>query len=352
MGDLDSARQFWVSRPRNGEIVDATIAPTGDDQVLVRTLFSGISRGTEMLVYRGLVPESEYRSMRAPFQEGDFPFPVKYGYASVGEVVRRVPSGDEGAEGDGAEGIVGRRVFCLYPHQTQYWVPRDAVVPLPDGVPADRAVLAANLETAINACWDGAPSVGDRVVVVGAGVVGLLIGWLARRIPGADVTVVDVNPAREAVAESLGLAFRGGVPEDSDADLVFHASGSPEGAAAALSAAGKEAKIVEVSWFGARTVPLPLGSAFHARRLTLQSSQVGSIPPSRAPRWTHRRRMGLALEMLRDDGLDILISGESDFEDLPHLFEGLDRGGESPLCHRIRYPGPASTPDPAGVAGS
>ncbi|NNF28307.1 MAG: zinc-binding alcohol dehydrogenase [Gemmatimonadetes bacterium] len=334
MADSNSAKQFWIRGPRHSEIVEATISPTGPDQVLVRTRFSGISHGTEMLVYRGLVPESEYRSMRAPFQEGDFPGPVKYGYVSVGEVIEQTPA----SSGADTRDLVGRPVFCLYPHQTRYWVPRDAVVPIPDGVPAERAVLAANMETAINAVWDGGASLGDRVVVVGAGVVGLLIGWLVGRIPGADVTVVDLNPSREAVAEALGVSFRGEVPNDIDADLVFHASGNPEGALTALSAGGEEAKIVEVSWFGSRSVPLPLGGAFHSRRLTLRSSQVGSISPLRAPRWTARRRLELALTMLQHAELEVLISGESDFEGLPDLFQRLERGSEGPLCHRIGYP--------------
>ncbi len=348
MEDTTTARQFWIGRPGNGEIVEATISPTGANEVLVRTLYSGISHGTEMLVYRGLVPESEYRSMRAPFQEGSFPGPVKYGYMSVGEVLLQGSPDGPG----GSEELVGRRVFCLHPHQTKYWVPQEAVVPLPDGLPASRAVLAANMETAINAVWDGGPSVGDRVIVVGAGVVGLLIAWLVARIPGADVTVVDVNPERERVATSLGLPFRVDVPEGVNADLVFHASGSPDGAATALSAGGKEASIVEVSWFGSRPVLLPLGGAFHARRLTLRSSQVGSIPPSRAPRWTHRRRMGLALQMLQHRELDALISGESDFDDLPELFRRLDSGGEDPLCHRIRYGAPRARPASADPGGS
>jgi threonine dehydrogenase-like Zn-dependent dehydrogenase len=267
--------------------------------------------------------------MRAPFQEGDFPGPVKYGYSSVGEVLEAPP-------GPG-KGLVGRKVFCLYPHQDVYLVPVAALTPLPEEVPPARAVLAANLETAVNAFWDAAPTAGDRVVVIGAGVVGLLTGWLCAQLPGARVTATDVDPTKEPVARALGLDFAGSPPAGADADLVIHASGSPEGLAAALGAAGVEAKVVELSWYGSRSVPLPLGEAFHSRRLTLQSSQVGRIPASRAARWSHARRLGLALELLADPRLDRLVTGESAFEDLPDLMSRIAHDGRGVLCHRIRY---------------
>ena len=191
-------------------------------------------------------------------------------------------------------------MFCLYPHQDLYCVPAARVTPVPDDVPAGRAVLAANMETAVNVLWDARPSAGDRIVVIGAGVVGLLIAWLCRQIPGACVTVVDINPARESIARELGVSFLTEPPRDANADLVVHASGQPEGLTSALAIAGIEATIVEASWYGSRPVTLPLGEAFHSRRLTLKSSQVGRVPPDRASRWNPRRRMKLALELLRD----------------------------------------------------
>jgi hypothetical protein len=319
------ARQFWIRSPGQGEIVTAPLAPRQDHEVLVRALYSGVSRGTESLVFRGEVPESVYESMRAPFQEGAFPGPVKYGYSSVGEVI------------EGPRSLVGRAVFCLFPHQDVYCAPADAVSPVPDGVPPERAVLAANMETAVTAMWDGRPGPGDRVVVVGAGVVGLLSAWLSRQIPGAEVTVVDIDPGRATAAEALGLAFTSTPPQESWADLVVHASGQPDGLRTALRVAAPEGTILELSWYGSREVSAPLGEAFHARRLTLRSSQVGRIPPERAPRWTGRRRLGLALELLEDPSLDALISGESDFEDLPSVLEQLSQSPVGTLCHRIRY---------------
>ena len=308
----------------------ADLPPRQTDQVLVRALYSGVSRGTESLVFRGEVPPSQYQVMRASHQEGEFPGPLKYGYSSVGEILE--------APDQLGEAMVGRRVFCLYPHQDLYVVPATAVHVLPEGLPPGRAVLAANMETAVNALWDARPAVGDRIVVVGAGVVGLLVAWLCRGVPGASVSVVDVDPSREPVARELGLAFLDRPPHEAGADLVVHASGNPEGLASALSIAGEEAEVVELSWYGQRPVALPLGEAFHSRRLTVRSSQVGRVPPRRAPRWSRERRLDLALGLLREPLLDLLISGESDFEELPDVMERLSRDGGGVLCHRIRYP--------------
>ena len=329
MPEIGTARQFWIREPGRGEIVRAPLAPRQTGELLIRTRYSAISRGTESLVFRGEVPPSQYAAMRAPFQEGDFPGPVKYGYINVGEVLEgSVP---------GASDLAGHLVFCLFPHQDLYCVPAARVTLVPGDVPPGRAVLAANMETAVNILWDARPAPGDRIVVIGAGVVGLLAAWLCGAIPGTSVTVVDINPAREPIARELGLSFRAEVPPGADADLVIHASGHPAALAGALAAAGVEGTIVEASWYGSRPVVLPLGEDFHSRRLTIRSSQVGRIPPDRAPRWTFARRMALALDLLRDPRLDSLITGESAFEDLPDVLARLSRDPVAALCHRIRY---------------
>lgn len=322
-------REFWIQEPGHGEIVEARLPDVPDGSVVVRTLYSGISRGTESLVFHGQVPESQWDSMRCPFQGGDFPAPVKYGYMSVGRV--------EAGAGPEGERLEGRVVFCLHPHQDRYVVPASAVTLLPDGVPAERAILAANMETAVNAVWDAGPSVGDRIVVIGGGVVGMLTAWLMRGVPGTEVTLVDPNARRKEPAAALGIACETVVPEGTDVDLVVHASGNPAGLRDALGVAGQEAMIVELSWFGDREVALPLGEAFHARRLTIRASQVGRISPSRAPRWDHGRRMALALRLLRDPSLEILITGENPFSELPEVLDRLARDGGDTLCHRIRY---------------
>jgi len=319
------ARAFWVVAPGVGEIRGESLPQAAADEVAVRTRYGAISRGTEALVFRGEVPPGEAARMRAPFQAGEFPGPVKYGYISVGVVDA------------GPAALAGRTVFCLYPHQTRYVVPAAAVHVVPDGVPAARAVLAANMETAVNALWDGAPRVGDRIAVVGGGVVGCLVAWLAGRMPGCRVELVDANPARAGIAAALGVAFATPGEAAPDADLVFHASGAPEGLATALALAAFEATIVELSWYGTRAVPAPLGEAFHSRRLTLRASQVGAVATHQRARWTHRRRMALALALLADPRLDALVTGESRFEALPETMARLARGPGAALCHRILY---------------
>lgn len=291
----------------------------------MRALWTGVSRGTERLVLNGLVPGSERERMRAPMQEGTFPFPVKYGYAAVGVVE------------DGPAELLGRTVFALHPHQDRFVAPVSALLPVPDGVPARRAVLAANMETALNAVWDAGAGPGDRIVVVGGGVVGLLVAYLAARLPGAEVCVFDVAPNRRAVAERLGARFRdpGDGPQESDA--VFHASATSVGLALALDCAGQEACVVELSWYGEGEVTLPLGRGFHSRRLRLVSSQVGQVAPSRRPRWTHARRLTKALHLLADPELDALLTGEVPFGTLPDVLPRLLAPGAPGLFTAVRY---------------
>ena len=315
------ARAYWATAPFRGEIRAEKLAQRRPDEVLVQASFSGISRGTEALVTRGEVPRTQWSRMRCPFQAGAFPFPVKYGYASVGRVI------------EGAAELLGREVFCLHPHQSHYVVPASAVLPLPKGLPASRAILAANMETALNGLWDSKASAGDRITVVGAGVVGLLVAFLASRLPGAEVSVLDIDETRLASAEALGVC---GTPTDG-ADIVFNCSGSGAGLTRALSLAGEETRVVEMSWHGTNPITLPLGEAFHSRRLTLVSSQVGNLPPERRPRWNYRRRLAKALELLLDPRLDVLVPDECSLDDLPRILPALARGEATALCQRVRY---------------
>jgi NADPH:quinone reductase-like Zn-dependent oxidoreductase len=321
----EETRAFWIVEPGHGEIRGERLSTPAADEVLVRTLYSGMSRGTETLVFKGAVPRSEFQRMRAPFQAGDFPAPVKYGYSSVGVVET------------GPEAIRGRMVFCLYPHQTRYVVPAAAVYSLPDDVPPARAVLAANLETAVNGLWDAAPRIGDRVAVLGAGTVGCLAAWLAARIPGCEVELLDIDSRKATVASALGVTFRHPSAAARDFDLVIHASGSAEGLETALELAGFEATVLELSWFGDRRPRIALGEAFHSQRLTLRSSQVGAIATAQRSRWSRVRRMQLAFKLLASPELDALISGESRFDELPETLASLAAGTDGALCHRIAY---------------
>lgn len=325
---LLSAQAFWIAEPGRGELRAHTLSPPAGDEVLVATRFSAISRGTEALVFAGRIPESQYSAMRCPAQAGDFPAPVKYGYASLGTIV---------AVGRGAEPEIGTRVFSLYPHQDRYVVPAAQTVPVPDAVPDRRAVLAASMETALNALWDAGPRIGDRIAVVGAGVVGCCIAALAAAMPATRVTLVDINPARATVAATLGAAFAPPEAAAGDADIVFHASGSGAGLTTALGLAGFEATLVEVSWYGDRPVSVPLGEDFHARRLTLLSSQVGHVAPARRARRSRRDRLRQAIALLADARYDCLIDGEVAFSDLPSAMMRIADPHEDVLCRIVRY---------------
>lgn len=323
---LRHARAFWVADRGRGEIRTSMIAPTAENDVLIQAVVSGISRGTEVLVFRGDVPASQADTMACPFQEGTFPAPVKYGYALVAYVR------------EGPRDLVNRNVFLLHPHQDYAYVPASTVVALPTGLPVERAVLAANMETALNGLWDANVRAGDKVCVLGAGVVGVLVAWLAVGLPATEVLLVDPDASKAPVAERLGLTHCSEPPLHAAFDVVIHASGNPEGLSAALALCDFEATILEMSWFGTKTVSLSLGEAFHSKRLTLRSSQVGSVASCQRSRWTRRRRLETALRLLRDDRLDSLLTGESPFEAMPAVMSSLAANTmPSVLCHVIRY---------------
>jgi threonine dehydrogenase-like Zn-dependent dehydrogenase len=315
---MKDAAALWCTAPYQAEIRPGLVG----SGVLVETLFSGISRGTENLVAGGNVPPSEHVRMRGPGMEGDFPFPVKYGYCNVGRVT-------EGA-------LSGRTVFALFPHQTCYRMPEAALTLLPEALPPERAVLAANMETALNILWDSGAGAGDKIAVIGAGVVGALVAYLAAQYPGAEVTLIDINPERAALAAALDVHFALADAAPQDCDVAIHTSASESGLHLAIAVAGQEATVVEASWYGEKQVAVPLGGAFHSRRLRLVSSQVGHVPALRLPRWTYARRIDKALEFLLDPRCDALISGETVFADLPKAYAGILAAPET-LCHRIRY---------------
>ncbi|GHH87988.1 zinc-dependent alcohol dehydrogenase [Streptomyces capitiformicae] len=320
-----TAGSFWLRSPGQGEIREEILSGPAEGEVLVRALYSGVSRGTESLVFRGSVPGNQYAAMRAPFQEGDFPAPVKYGYLSVGRVE------------EGPDELVGRNVFCLYPHQSRYVVPASAVTVVPESVPAARAVLAGTVETAVNALWDAAPLVGDRIAVVGGGMVGCSVAALLARYPGVRVQLVDADPARADIARALGVDFA--LPADAlgECDLVVHASANEQGLVRSLELLANEGTVIELSWYGDRRVALPLGEAFHSRRLTIRSSQVGTVSPAGRPGRTYADRLALALELLADDRFDALVTGECAFEELPEVMPKLTNGELPGLCYRVRY---------------
>lgn len=316
---------YWTTDPGRGELRTEPERTVGPGEARVRALRSGISRGTELVVHRGEVPPEVADLMRAPFQDGELPGPVKYGYLSVGVVE------------EGPADLVGSRVFCLHPHQDSYVVPADALTPVPADVPDDRAVLAGTVETAVNAVWDAAPRLGDRIAVVGAGMVGSAVAALLRRFPLDRLELVDVDPARAVLAERLGVDFARPEEAAGDCDVVVHASASEDGLARGLELLGTEGELVELSWYGTRTPRVPLGGAFHARRLSVRASQVGAVAAARRARRTTSDRLDLALRLLVDPAFDALLSGTSAFADLPATMR---RVAEDPatLCHVVTYP--------------
>lgn len=320
-----TARALWYVRPSEAEIREEELQPPGADHVRVRALAGAFSRGTEALVLAGNVPPSEFARMRAPFMGGNFPFPVKYGYATVGRVEA------------GPAHLLARTVFALHPHQDRFNMPADAVVVLPDQVPARRAVLAANMETALNAVWDGAPGPADRIAVVGGGTIGALVAFLCGRLAGADVTLIDIEPGRAEIARRLGVAFAVPAAAPADCDVVFHASATAAGLATALECAGDEAGVLDLSWYGSGRIAVPLGAAYHSRRLRLISSQVGRVAPSHRPRWTPRRRLAAAVALLGDDRLDVLLAPAVSFHTLPEQLPGLLLARTALPCQLIDY---------------
>jgi threonine dehydrogenase-like Zn-dependent dehydrogenase len=313
---------FWVQSPGSGQLREERLPAPGPDDVLVRTLCSGVSRGTETLVFRGGVPASQHDVMRAPFQEGEFPGPVKYGYLNVGVVEQ------------GPAHLEGKTVFCLYPHQTAYVVPATAVTPVPDAVPPGRAILAGTVETAVNAVWDARPRLGDRIAVIGAGMVGCSVAKLLTGFPAARVQLIDVDPAKADIAAALGVEFS--TPDEAlgDCDLVVHASASEAGLTKALELLAPGGEVVELSWYGDRRVSVPLGENFHSRRLVIRSSQVGTVA---RPDRSYAQRLGVALDLLADPAFEALVSGECMFNDLPSVLPRLVANELSALCLRVMY---------------
>lgn len=319
------SRALWYTGPGVVELKIASLPPLAPGEARVRTQYSGISRGTERLILSGSVPPAEHGRMRAPLQEGDFPFPVKYGYCAAGVVEHGPPE------------LQDKSVFCLHPHQDVFNAPVSMLVPLPDGLPTRRATLAANMETALNALWDSGAGPGDRIVVVGAGILGLLVASLAAKLPGADVTIVDTLPGRAPLASALGAAFAFPDAAPTDADVVFHTSASAPGFATAISCAGLEATLIELSWYGDNVIQASLGGAFHSRRLRLISSQVGHVAPLRRPRWNYRRRLEKALVLLQDPRLDALVADDISFDALPAVLPAVLTGSAATLPPVIRY---------------
>lgn len=326
------AQALWYVGLEQAIIQTETAKAASTQDCLVTALHSAISRGTESLIFHGRVPPSEYERMRAPYMGGHFPFPVKYGYCHVGLIEK------------GPAALEGQRVFSLHPHQSTFFAHPSTLCPLPDALPGARAVLAANMETALNAVWTAKVGPADRITIVGGGVVGLLVAYLCGQLPGTQVSVIDPFRGRATHCRALGVDYLH--PEDlddtasdtQDCDVVFHTSGNPQGLQTALALAGNEATVVELSWYGTRIVPVALGQAFHSRQLRLLSCQVGHIEASHQPRWDFRRRLNAAIGLLLDERLDCLLEPGIALDDVPACLNRLFDPDHPALCQVIDYP--------------
>lgn len=307
-------RELWFIAPHTVELREALgPAPLGPGQVRLRALASGISQGTELLLYRAEGPTPFDPSLDAP---GASTYPRRYGYAWVGQVV----------ESTSPELAVGVRAFALAPHGDEHCLDATGVRRLPLDVPVERAVLAANLETAVNVVWDAGIGLGDDVVVLGGGVVGLLSGLLARLGGARRVRLVEPSETRRRLAGELGFDQALGLdqsPRSADGDVVIEASGNPASLDQAIACARQEGVVVVASFYGQRVAPVSLGAEFHRRRLTLRASQVSQIPPERAAGWSLERRFELVSELLRDTRLDALLEPSLPFDEAPAAYERL-----------------------------
>ena len=323
---MPDASALWFQAQEKAAILSEALPEATTGWCEIRTQFSALSPGTERLVYTARVPPELADAMRCPYMGGAFPFPVKYGYSLVGTV------------SDGPADWRGRTVHVLHPHQDRCVVRCEDVYALPPDVPPGRATLASNLETAVNVLWDAQVALGERVLVVGFGVVGSLVARLLSAIPGVQLDVVDAAPAKQRLAAAMGFRSHTGV-EDLDAafDLAIHASASSEGLQVALDHVGFEGRVVELSWYGTRPVTVQLGGTFHNQRKRIISSQVSTIAPAQRPRWDYRRRKALVFDLLRRAEFDAHITHRVAFGDLPQVFQQLAHPPTEGLAYLVDY---------------
>ncbi|MEM9671559.1 MAG: zinc-binding alcohol dehydrogenase [Bacteroidota bacterium] len=314
---------LWHLSERESSIRSQSLPPLKTDECLIESLFSLVSSGTETLVANGQVPAELQDSMQVPYMEGSFGFPLKYGYSLVGKVI------------EGSENLVDRYVHLLHPHQQHCVVKETDVTVIPEGIPPQRAVLASNLETALNAVWDSHLSAGDRVLVVGMGLIGSLVALLASQFPATQIRVAETDPTRQSLAREQGFSLYD--PSDTPFDVAFHSSGSSTGLQTAIDAVGYEGQVIELSWYGTRSAEVKLGGSFHQQRKQIISSQVSQLPAHRQARWDYRRRKQTVLDLLQDDGWDDFLTATVDFTDVPALFDQLRLGDRSQLSWTLRY---------------
>ncbi len=333
-----SGHALYFTAPGEVTLREMPVTSPAPDEIVAETSVSGISSGSELLVYRGEAPPGMIADETIDALDGDLSFPLRYGYAAVGDVVE---VGD-----DISEEWLDRTVFAFAPHGTHFSETPSDVVPIPDDVSPAAATLLPSVETATNFALDGAPRIGERVVVFGAGVIGLCTTHLLSSFPLAELVVVDPIAARRELAERFG-AHVAVAPETVEAtlddwsgdgaDLVYELSGEPETLDAAVAAAGYDGRVVVGSWYGTKRAALNLGDHFHRDRISVESSQVSTIAPELRGRWDTDRRLQTALTRLRELPVDELISHRIPFSDAPRAYRLLDDDAQNPLQVLLTY---------------
>ncbi|WNJ16800.1 zinc-binding alcohol dehydrogenase [Pontibacter sp. G13] len=320
------AQALWHLDAQSSELAEVPLEISPTLPCTVETQASLISSGTERLVSSGLVPASIQPDMRVPYMRGNFEFPMTYGYSLVGKVSNH------------DHPLSGQMVHLLHPHQTICQVASGDAFPVPEGIPARRATLASNLETAVNAIWDSGMSTGDKILVVGFGIIGSLVARLASLFPGTEVYVAETQRKRRMMAEQMGFFLLGDHDSEVEFDCAFHCTGASGGLQTAIDQVGYEGVIVELSWYGTRGIEVNLGGDFHSKRKKIISSQVSNLPADRQGRWGFRRRKETVFELLKDPVFDAHITREIPFEELPDFFQRLRQGEIHELACCVSYP--------------
>lgn len=318
------AKALWHLSDSSSVIKATKLPAENSNSCIVKTAYSLISTGTERLVSLGLVPESLHSQMKVPYMQGKFSFPLTYGYSMVGRVISEQST------------LFGKLVHFMHPHQDICHVEASSLFEIPENIPATRAGLASNVETALNAIWDSGLSIGDRTLVCGFGMIGALVARLLSFMPGVEVQVLEIDPGRKKKAKEMGFEVVEN-PEQEQYDLAFHTSASAGGLQKCIDSVGLEGKIIELSWYGTKSIALQLGGSFHRNRKQLISSQVSIIPKQKSARWDYKRRKETVFELLKNDIFDQHISHIIPFEDTPDFFQKLRTDKLEGLGYLIKY---------------
>ena len=318
-----NTQSFWIKKKNNSYIKDHSINQAGKNELLIQTKYSGISYGTERVVYTGSVPDSQRELMRCPYQEGNFGSDVKYGYMNIGKVI------------DGPPGFKGKYVYTLFPHQTYYILDKTEVTLIPESIPLKRCLLTANMETAINGMWDTLPSCGDKILVIGSGVVGFLMAYILKSIPGSEILLVDSDSKKNKYSKLFNINFK----NKYKANIIYECSGNAKILDGLSKHVKDEAIICILSWYGDNISKVKFGEEFLSKRIKIIFSQVSKVSHNRSQYWDNVKRRELAIKMLNDDRLDNLIEKKIiKFSKLPLFFSQMNNK-QSFFCKVVDYGG-------------